>query len=182
MNVFFSNRKAKDESQSLTLEKKEPFLILFSCVGIKWKKKNIENRLDYRTDFRDVSRLFVPFISQPLHAKYVIFVSAVFIDNIFSIFDERTNALTFPNTIRCKRKKSAPHSLSRSHFHRIIMYFCVCEVRTARCSAFHASSFPKSLIFRMVFVLENVKFMLLLATRKWLERTKKKATTREIKK
>lgn len=145
------------------------------------KKKNIENRLDYRTDFRDVSRLFVRFISQPLHAKYVIFVSAVFIDNIFSIFDERTNALTLPNTTRCKRKKSAPHSLSRSHFHRIIMYFCVCEVRTARCSAFHASSFPKSLIFRMVFVLENVKFMLLLATRKWIEWTKKKATTREIK-
>lgn len=38
-------------------------------------------------------------------------------------------------------------------------------MRATRRSAFHASSFPKSLIFRMVFVLQNVKFMLLLAER-----------------
>lgn len=41
-------------------------------------------------------------------------------------------------------------------------------IRTARRPAFHASSFPKSLIFRMVFVLQNAKFMLLL-TREWME-------------
>lgn len=131
MNVFFSNRKAKDESQNWTMEKKKERdrkrqeIWYYFAVRNQIKKASkidsiIIQTLETFHDYLCASSLSVSLfhsLSRWLHAKYVIFVCAVSIDNIFFNF-------------RWKRwcTKKATHFLNFVLFFiRIIMdTLCVC--------------------------------------------------------
>lgn len=169
MNDFSPERKADTIPYikfrwmySLAIEKKRWKSwqkISFSRAMPKWRKKE-PNRLDYRTDFRDVSRLFLHHFAPSFLRKICDFCS---IDNIFSIFGAKTDVQKATTLLSPLPPFRALCIITNSVERWVCMW-----IRTARRPAFHASSFPKSLIFRMVFVLQNAKFMLLL-TREWME-------------
>lgn len=140
----------------------------------EWKKATTQsNRLDYRIDFRDIFTIIFGLTCALVSRKNVIFDFCCYsIDNIFSIFGEYAKF-----NVRWKKKRLSPLTPT------VVAFASLCAlymwIRAARRLAFHASSFPKSLIFRMVFVLQNVKFMLLLAEKKRAnERQMKKNTER----
>lgn len=109
-------------------------------------EKKEPNRLDYRTDFRDVSRLFLHHFAPSFLRKICDFCS---IDNIFSIFGAKTDVQKATTLLSPLPPFRALCIITNSVERWVCMW-----IGTARRPAFHASSFPKSLIFRMVFVLQ----------------------------